>query len=147
MNYPYSEPSKKSKPRSRAWMIILPLCIFAITLAMLVARRMDPEAQAVLAGAVCGVVAAIPASALATVLIIKARQRDDEAKEASANAPASPYDYRGLQPPIIIQNVPPPQPATWPQAPVEWNQRPARQFTQIGGGATGNQQNLMDLDD
>lgn len=147
MNYPqYTEPARKSK-RSRAWMVIIPLCAFAITLAMLVARRLSPEAQAVLAGAVCGVVAAIPASALATVLIVKARQRDSEAKEAPAPAYQPPYDYRALQPPIVIQNVPPMQPG-WPQAPVEWNQHAPRRFTQIGGGTpTGNPLDVVDLDD
>jgi flagellar basal body-associated protein FliL len=144
MNYPqYTEPARKSK-RSRAWMVIVPLCVFAITLAMLVSRHLSPEAQAVLAGAVCGVVVAIPTSAVITIITVKSRQR--EAKESPAPAPyPAPYDYRG-QPPLVIQTVPAPQP-TWPSAPVEWNQRPPRRFTQIGGTSAPGNPIDADLDD
>ena len=65
--------------RGRGWGRVrifagLVMMAFAVTLAVVVGRRLSDEALAVLAGAVCGVGAAIPTS----LLIVAVSRRRDE---------------------------------------------------------------------
>lgn len=93
---------------------------FAITLAVLIGDRLSTEAMAVLAGAVCGVSAAIPTS----LLIITVSQRTHQPQ------PPQPHFTQPVVftvPPMPIQPpTPTPTPATWGEIPIK------RHFTTIG---------------
>jgi len=103
--------------------------VFAVTLAIVVGTRLSDEALAVLAGAVCGVGAAIPTS----LLIVATSRR----REAGPRAPTSTPP--GVYPPVVV--VAPPGGQQWsgdywrsfpaalngpPTAPIQ------REFTVVG---------------
>ena len=97
---------------------------FAVTLAVIVGGRLSDEALAVLAGAVCGVGAAIPTS----LLIVAVSRRRDE-RRVQPSAPQGPY------PPVVVVAPPGVQ-----QRPNGWNTLPPslsapiqRHFTVVGG--------------
>jgi hypothetical protein len=102
--------------------------VFAVTLALVVGNRLSDEAMAVLAGAVCGVGAAIPTSLL---VIVVSRRRDEPRAELSAQSPRQ----HGVYPPVVV--VAPPGGQRWAgdwstssptlTAPVQ------RQFSVVGG--------------
>lgn len=130
------EPPKKKRKTPWVLILIVPLGIFAATLASIVARHLTPQAQAVLAGAVCGAVAAIPVSAFLTYLLMKARQANTSADEKTA--PAYPtYPGMGMpyqQPPIVLQMAPPAPQPSWTPGPADWStHRTTRKFVEIGG--------------
>ncbi len=98
---------------------------FAVTLALIVGNRLSDESLAVLAGAVCGVGAAIPTS----LLIVAVSRRRDEHR---VQPPVSPSSY----PPVVVVT-----PSTGQQRFGDWNGLPPslaapvqRQFTVVGGG-------------
>ena len=98
--------------------------VFAVTMAVIVGNRLSDEALAVLAGAVCGVGAAIPTSLL---IIAVSRRREDQRVRPSA--PQSAY------PPVVVVAPPNAQ-----QRPYDWNTLPPslaapmqRHFTVVGG--------------
>jgi hypothetical protein len=98
---------------------------FAVTLALIVGNRLSDEALAVLAGAVCGVGAAIPTSLL---VVMVSRWRDERAQ------PSTQSMQHGVYPPVVV--VAPP---TGQQAPRDWGMSPPpltaptqRQFTVVG---------------
>jgi hypothetical protein len=101
---------------------------FAVTLAIVVGNRLSDEALAVLAGAVCGVGAAIPTSLL---VVAVSRRRDEEGeKRAQPSAP------QGTYPPVVVV-APGGQ-----QRPNGWNGLPSslaapaqRDFTVVGGAS------------
>ena len=102
---------------------------FAVALAMVIGRRLSDEALAVLAGAVCGVGAAIPTS-----LLIVAVSRRREEQRAQPAVPQGMYP-QGMYPPVVV--VAPP---AGPQRYNDWNPFPPsltapvqRQFTVVGG--------------
>ena len=65
----------RSSRRNRlAIVAVLTVVAFAVTLALVIGHRLSDEALAVLAGAVCGVGAAIPTSLL---VVVVSRRRDD----------------------------------------------------------------------
>jgi hypothetical protein len=105
---------------------------FAVTLAVIVGNRLSDEALAVLAGAVCGVGAAIPTSLL---IIAIARRRDSPPQDQPAMYP----QQQGVYPPVIV--VAPPN---MQQQPYNWNggyppslsPPTQRQFTVVGGTPT-----------
>ena len=104
----------------------LAVVAFAVTLAGVVGHRLSDEALAVLAGAVCGVGAAIPTSLL--IVSVSRRQRD----EPRAQPPAYP---QGAYPPVVVVT-----PQGGQQRPDAWNALPPslaapiqRQFTVVGG--------------
>jgi hypothetical protein len=95
---------------------------FAVTLAVIVGTRLSDESLAVLAGAVCGVGAAIPTSLL---IIIVARRND-------RNGSAHPQG-RDQYPPVVVITPPGTQPQL-PAHPLELRSQPPQQrtFTVVG---------------
>jgi hypothetical protein len=98
---------------------------FAVTLALIVGNRLSDESLAVLAGAVCGVGAAIPTS----LLIVTVSRRREEYR---VQPPVSPSSY----PPVVVVT-----PSAGQQRFGDWNTLPPslaapvqRQFTVVGGG-------------
>ena len=88
---------------------------FAITLALLIGDRLSTEAMAVLAGAVCGVGAAIPTSLL--ILAVTQRVRRSEPTPEPRPQFTQPVVFalpQAQQPP-----TPAPPPATWEEAPIQ----------------------------
>lgn len=103
---------------------------FAVTLAVVTSNRLSDEALGVLAGAVCGVGAAIPTS----LLVVAVSQRKREEQRAMNTSPQAPM-YQGGYPPVVV--VAPPT----SQQPTGWNNMlppslaapQQRQFTVVGG--------------
>ena len=67
---------------------------FAVTLAVIVGNRLSDEAMAVLAGAVCGVGAAIPTSLL--VFAVSRQRNEDNKRRVQPSASQSVY------PPVVV---------------------------------------------
>lgn len=101
----------------------LAVAAFAVTLAVVVGNRLSDEALAVLAGAVCGVGAAIPTS----LLIISVSRRRDEARVQPPT--------QGVYPPVIVVTPPGSQqrPNDWAMLPPSLAAPVQRQFTVVGG--------------
>jgi hypothetical protein len=104
---------------------VLIVIAFAVTLAVIVGNRLSDESLAVLAGAVCGVGAAIPTS----LLIVAITRRREEPRSVQ------PVTPQGAYPPVIVVTPPGVQPR-----PDDWNVLPSslrapvqRQFTVVGG--------------
>jgi hypothetical protein len=107
---------------------------FAVTLALIVGNRLSDEALGVLAGAVCGVGAAIPTS----LIVVTVSQRRSEPRDLNAAS-------RTMQPPMPQQRAYPPVIVVSPQGgqqqwPNQWNSLPPsltapmeRNFTVVGG--------------
>ncbi len=107
---------------------------FAVTLALIVGNRLSDEALGVLAGAMCGVGAAIPTS----LIVVAVSQRRSEPRDLSA-------PNRTVQPPMPQQRAYPPVIVVSPQGgqqqwPNQWNSLPPsltappeRNFTVVGG--------------
>jgi len=99
---------------------------FAVTLAAVVGTRLSSEALNVLAGAACGVGAAIPTS----LLILTLTRRRDEAR-----APLAPA--QSGYPPVVV--ISPPgaaqQSHAWPSPSFSMAPPAERQFTIVGGEA------------
>lgn len=103
---------------------------FAVTLALVVGNRLSTEALGVLAGAVCGVGAAIPTSLL-IVAVTRGRSIDNRAREASI----APSHRQGTYPPVVIIN--PGQDGQYrgyDQLPDLEQPRSERSFTIVGDG-------------
>lgn len=81
---------------------------FVVTLAVIVGNRLSDESLAVLAGAACGVGAAIPTS----LLIIAVSRRRDESR-------VQPSTPQGVYPPVVVVTPPGGQ-----RRPNEWNSLP-----------------------
>jgi len=103
--------------------------VFVMTLAVVVGNRLSDEALAVLAGAVCGVGAAIPTSLL---IIAVSRRRDEHQVQE-----VSPH-YRQERPPVVVV-----APHNGSQRANSWNAFPPsltapmqRDFTVVGGPST-----------
>ncbi len=104
----------------------LAIASFAATLAAVIGSRLSDDALAVLAGAVCGVGAAIPASLL---FIVVSRWRDEPRSRSPVTGPQSQY------PPVVVITPP-----TGRQVSDAWNRPPAAmsesgqpRFTVVGG--------------
>jgi len=102
---------------------------FAVTLAVIVGNRLSDEALAVLAGAVCGVGAAIPTS----LLIVAVSRRRNEENERRVQ-PSTP---QGVYPPVVV--VAPPgvqqRPNVWSGLPPSLTAPIQRNFTVVGGAS------------
>jgi hypothetical protein len=96
---------------------------FAVTLAVIVGNRLSDESLAVLAGAVCGVGAAIPTSLL---IVAVARRRDEP--RVQPPMPQGPY------PPVVVVTPPGGQqrPNTWDAFPPSLSAPMQRHFTVVG---------------
>ncbi len=101
---------------------------FAVTFAMVVGNRLSNEALSVLAGAGCGVGAAIPTS----LIILSVSRRRDEPRERSA--PQAPRQS-GAYPPVVVVSQPAPhqQSAGWNVFPPSFGAPASRHFTVVGG--------------
>ncbi|MBN1976467.1 MAG: hypothetical protein JW918_03615 [Anaerolineae bacterium] len=104
---------------------------FALTLAVIIGNRLSDQALAVLAGAVCGVGAAIPTSLL---IIAITRRRDKPAEGWNDSQQTYPHHPQGVYPPVIVVT-----PSSM-QQPHGWNGYPPsltapiqREFTIVGG--------------
>jgi len=105
----------------------LAVTAFAVTLAVIVGNRLSDEALAVLAGAVCGVGAAIPTSLL---IVAVSRQREGQAHPAMPmSASGGPY------PPVVVIAPPGGQRASdaWNTLPSVLGEPQQRHFTVVGG--------------
>ena len=108
---------------------------FAVTLAVIVGNRLSDEAMAVLAGAVCGVGAAIPTS-----LIVVAVSRRHDGQRGQQHA--QPHTQQGAYPPVVV--VAPQGGQQWAN---DWRQPPPltapvqRQFTVVGGAQEAQRMN------
>ena len=136
-----SERADDTRPRGRSgnWDRVkvftgLAVTAFAVALAMVIGQRLSDEALAVLAGAVCGVSAAIPTS----LLIVAAMRRREEQADA-AYPRVQPPPIQATYPPVIVV-APPGVQQQWPNA---WRSLPPslsapgqRQFTVVGGAPT-----------
>ncbi len=104
---------------------------FAVTLAAVIGNRLSDQALAVLAGAVCGVGAAIPTSLL--IIAVTRRQTEQKAPEGT---------HRDSYPPVVV--VAPSQAGqqgahTWNGLPPSFNQSPQqRSFTVVGDSGRAN---------
>jgi hypothetical protein len=100
---------------------------FAVALAVVVGNRLSDEALAVLAGAVCGVGAAIPTS----LLIVAVSRRRDEERVQPSPLPTS----QGVYPPVVVVAPPAGQQRfnDWSALPSSLNAPVQRQFTVVGG--------------
>ena len=104
--------------------------VFAVTLAVLVAKQMSTEAMAVVIGVVCGVAAGIPTSVLMLVFITwRDRRRDEESVQQAKQGAAPPVVViQGGSPQALPQGM---QAGYWP-APSPGPPVP-RQFQIVGG--------------
>jgi hypothetical protein len=101
---------------------------FGVTLALVIGNRLSDEALAVLAGAVCGVGAAIPTSLIVFAI---SRRRDE-----SRARPMAPSPYQGAYPPVVViapQGVQQQRANAWNGLPPSVNTPTHRQFTVVGG--------------
>jgi hypothetical protein len=99
---------------------------FAVTLGFIVGTRLSDEALAVLAGAVCGVGAAIPTSLL---VVMVSRRRDERVPP-----PAQPTVQHGMYPPVVVVAPPGGQAGTrdWGMSSPPLTMPTQRQFTVVG---------------
>jgi hypothetical protein len=102
---------------------------FAVALALVIGNRLSDQALAVLAGAVCGVGAAIPTS---LIIVAVSRRQREEPREVQ------PMVQQGAYPPVVVI-----APQGHQQQPYGWNGLPAslsapsqREFTVVGGPPT-----------
>jgi hypothetical protein len=110
----------------------LTVVAFAVTLAAVIGNRLSDEALAVLAGAVCGVGAAIPTSLL--VVAVSRRRHDERQVQPSRAYAQGPYP-QGPYPPVVVVT-----PQGGQQRYDGWNGLPPslapptqRSFTVVGG--------------
>ncbi len=103
---------------------------FAVTLAVMIGKRMSTEAMAVVIGIVCGIAASIPTTGL--LMMVLAR-RDRQKDEDNGRLPR-----QGAYPPVVVIQGGAPQPMLPGQQAGYWpaplSGPPAtRQFTVVGG--------------
>lgn len=106
---------------------------FAVTLALVVGNRLSSEALGVLAGAVCGVGAAIPTSLIVVAVTRRHGGRDSKRTEMSRQ----PSD-RSAYPPVIVvspQSAQERSPHGWGALPPSLSAPMERSFKVVGGAS------------
>jgi hypothetical protein len=118
----------EQRDRSGSWrrmrvFLALAGIAFAMTLALVVGNRLSDEALGVLAGAVCGVGAAIPTS----LLIVAVTRRQNQGQTRTSQ-PEREY------PPVVVVAPPGSQqrPNSWGALPSSFSPPTQRQFTVVG---------------
>lgn len=112
---------------------IVAIATFSITLAVIVGSRLSDEALAVLAGAVCGVGAAIPTSLLVVAVTRRRHQATDQPVTQSPS-------HRAYPPVVVVSPGSQPywQPGQLPRPETQINHIPVpREFTVVGGDGDG----------
>ena len=125
MNETRSRDSRWERLKVFAGLLVV---VFTVTLAAIIGDRLSDESLAVLAGAACGVGAAIPTS----LLIVAVSRRRDERREP-VSAP------QGAYPPVIVVAPPGGQqqlPNGWNTLPPSFSAPMQRNFTVVGKAAT-----------
>ena len=109
----------------------LTVMAFAVTLAVIVGNRLSDEALGVLAGAVCGVGAAIPTS----LLVVAVSRRRGESRDAGPFGHATQSPHAGPYPPVVVITPPTGQqrPDAWSGLPPALSGPGQRRFTVVGG--------------
>lgn len=127
---------EESSPWGRVKTFIAVLgAVFAVTLALVVGNRLSAEALGVLAGAVCGVGAAIPTS---LIVLAVTRRRGDLPSEHYGKMPGQPAN-RHAYPPVIVVS---PHSAyqsghsAWNGPPPSLSATTERTFSVVGGAST-----------
>ncbi len=101
---------------------------FAITLAVMIGKRMSADALAIVVGIACGVLASLPPLVLLLVVVLRRDRKEDKAQQEQA---------RALPPVIVVQGgmpqaLPPGgQAGYWPVAAP--GMLPDRTFQVVGG--------------
>ncbi len=119
--------------------VILMGLVAAVILAVMIGKRMSPEALAIVVGIACGLLASLPAS----LLLLFVLRRDEL---APAKSPRPEEDTRRYPPVIIVQGgapqaLPPGTPSGyWPSAPAR------REFQLPAGEMIGRDDLLNDND-
>jgi hypothetical protein len=101
----------------------LAVIAFAVTLAIIIGRRMSTEAMAVVVGVACGVLASIPAS----LLIVAVARRGGQQDQWQQTRP------RAASPPVVVIQGGQPQRWETPQLPASTRyQNSPRAFEVVG---------------
>ena len=119
---------------------------FAVTLAVMVGNRLSEEALGVLAGAVCGVGAAIPTSLI--VVAVSRRQSEDRSSEQTRRREREvDSDPQHTYPPVVVISPQGNHPSSYSwrgagRAPSGYRSLPMggrteREFTVVGGAPAG----------
>jgi len=110
---------------------------FVVTLAVVVGNRLSEEALGVLAGAACGVSAAIPTSLI--VVAVSRRQGGSRAAGAERlRERERSYDTRHPYPPVVVVSPGPSQPSSrssWNALPASVSAGMDRDFRIVGGAS------------
>ena len=113
----------------------LTVMVFAVTLALIVGNRLSDEVLGVLAGAVCGVGAAIPTSLL-ILTVVRQRDKDKSQQAMTAMESSRPAFSQGNYPPVIVVAPPGTQQRSgggWDGLPPSLSSPAQRDFTVVGG--------------
>jgi len=129
----FEQQGHQVRETGRRWWtaVVMFAVVFAVAMAAIIGERLSDEALAVLAGAVCGVSAALPTS----LLIVFVSRRRDEQRAGGGQSVA------GVYPPVVVI-APPGVQSSLPTSadrmmyyPQSWPGQ--RHFTVVGGTGTG----------
>jgi drug/metabolite transporter (DMT)-like permease len=132
----------RREERSRRWRRLgaflgVVVVAFVVTLGLVVGNRLSDEALGVLAGAVCGVGAAIPTSLI--VVAVTRRREGSDSRGAPGRSPGD-WPRPNPYPPVVVVSPPAGQqrsPHTWNALPPSLSAPIERNFTVVGGASAG----------
>jgi hypothetical protein len=135
---------RESRWRRLKAFVALVAVAFAVTLAVIVGNRLSEEALGVLAGAVCGVGAAIPTS---LIVVAMSRRQGEGRSSGQARMREADDEPRRAYPPVIVVSPQDgrPQFGGWDgfvrersgYRPTSMRQWDEREFTVVGGATPG----------